>query len=141
MKEAKSFRTFIRVYSLFKSECLNANFKQTLHKALIRSVITYAYPSREFAAGTHLSKWQRLQKKVLCTTGKFPKYTAVHEFHMAFQVLYIYDYIMKLCRQQEVVIQNNESEHVHDIRKGGAQHRKYKRLKLGCSEAYDRSSD
>jgi hypothetical protein len=44
MIEAKAFRTFIRVYSLFKSERLSANIKLTLHKALIRSVMTYAAP-------------------------------------------------------------------------------------------------
>jgi hypothetical protein len=33
MIEAKAF-TFIRVYSLFKSEWLSANIKLTLHKAL-----------------------------------------------------------------------------------------------------------
>jgi hypothetical protein len=38
--EAKAFRTFIRVYSLFKSERLNANIKLTLHKVLLRSVMT-----------------------------------------------------------------------------------------------------
>jgi hypothetical protein len=43
--EAKAFRTFIRVYSLFKSERLSANIKLTLHKALIRSVMTYASPA------------------------------------------------------------------------------------------------
>jgi hypothetical protein len=37
--EAKAFRTFIRVYFLFKSEWLSANIKFTLHKALIRSKI------------------------------------------------------------------------------------------------------
>jgi hypothetical protein len=40
MIEAQAFRTFIRVYSLFKSERLSANIKLTLHKALIRSVMT-----------------------------------------------------------------------------------------------------
>jgi hypothetical protein len=50
MIEAKAFRTFIRLYSLFKSERLNANIKLTLHKALIRSVMTYACPAWEFAA-------------------------------------------------------------------------------------------
>jgi hypothetical protein len=35
MFEAKAFRTFIRIYSLFKSECLSANIKLTLHKKLI----------------------------------------------------------------------------------------------------------
>jgi hypothetical protein len=44
MIEAKAFRTFIRIYSLFKSERLNANIKLTLHKALIRSVMTYVCP-------------------------------------------------------------------------------------------------
>jgi hypothetical protein len=37
--EAKAFRTFVRIYSLFKSEDLSANFKLTLHKVLIRSVM------------------------------------------------------------------------------------------------------
>jgi hypothetical protein len=40
MIEAKAFRTFIRVYALFKSERISANIKLTLHKALIRSVMT-----------------------------------------------------------------------------------------------------
>jgi hypothetical protein len=42
MTEAKAFRTFIRIYSLLKSERLRANIKLNLHKALIRSEITYA---------------------------------------------------------------------------------------------------
>jgi hypothetical protein len=46
--ETKAFRTFIRIYSLFKSERLSANIKLTFHKALIRSVMTYACPAREF---------------------------------------------------------------------------------------------
>jgi hypothetical protein len=49
MIEAKAFRTFIRVYSLFESEHLSANIKLTPHKALIRSVMTYACPAWEFA--------------------------------------------------------------------------------------------
>jgi hypothetical protein len=48
--EAKAIRTFVRTYSLFKSERLRANIKLTLHKALIRSVMTYASPAWEFAA-------------------------------------------------------------------------------------------
>jgi hypothetical protein len=44
MTEAKTFRTFIRIYSLFKSERLSASIKLTLNKALIRSVMTYACP-------------------------------------------------------------------------------------------------
>jgi hypothetical protein len=59
---------------------------------------------------------------------------------MAFQVLYIYDYVMKLCRQHAEVIQNHENVNIHDIRKGEAQHRKYKKLKLGSGQVYDHST-
>jgi hypothetical protein len=71
MIEAKALRTFIRLYSLFKSERLSANIKLTLHKALTRSVMTYASPAWEFAADTHLMKSQRLQNKVLRTLAIF----------------------------------------------------------------------
>jgi hypothetical protein len=54
MIEAEAFGTFIRVYSLFKCERLSADIKLTLHKYLIRSVMTYACPAWEFAADTHL---------------------------------------------------------------------------------------
>jgi hypothetical protein len=55
MIEAKAFRTFIRIYSLFKSERLSANNKLTLHKALIRW-LRYACPAWELAEDTHLLK-------------------------------------------------------------------------------------
>jgi hypothetical protein len=47
--ETKAFRTFIRLYSLFKSERLSANIKLTLYKALIRSIMTYACSTWKFA--------------------------------------------------------------------------------------------
>jgi hypothetical protein len=141
MIETKAFKAFIRVYSLFKSERLTANIKLTLHTALIRSVMTYACPAWEFAAATHPSKLQRLQKKVLRTVSKFPKCSPVREIHMAFQVSYVYDYITKLCRQQAEAIQNYENANVRDTGKGEARHRKYKRGELGDGEAYDPSSD
>jgi hypothetical protein len=50
-------------------------------------------------------------------------------------------FITKLGRQQAEVIQNHENEHVRSTGQGKARHRKYKRLKLGGSQAYDRSSD
>jgi hypothetical protein len=84
---------------------------------------------------------QRLQNKVLCTIGKFPRCTPVRELHMAFQVPYVYDYITKLCRQQAEPIQNHENINVRDVGKGKAQDRKYKRLKFGSGQVYDRSSD
>jgi hypothetical protein len=54
---------------------------------------------------------------------------------------YVYDYITKLCRQQAEVIQNHENANVGSIGQGEPRHRKYKRLKLGGGQAYDRSSD
>jgi hypothetical protein len=103
----KAYRTFIRLYSLFKSDRLSTNSKLTLHKALIRSIMTYACPAWEFAADTHLMK---LQNKVLCTTGRFPRNTPTRDIHIYrvhflfymnifihFQIPYIYDYITKLC--------------------------------------------
>jgi hypothetical protein len=93
MTEAKAFGTFIRICSLFKSECLSDNIKLTLHKALIRSGMTYTCPAWELAADTYLVKLQRLQNKVLRTTGNFPRCTPVRDLHMAFSLLYIYDYI------------------------------------------------
>jgi hypothetical protein len=113
--EAKAFRTFIRIYSLFKSKRLNTNNKLTLHKALIRSVMTYACPAWEFAAEYHLLKLQRLQNKVLRTIGNFPKCTSVRDMHKAFHIPYAHDYITKSCRKHTEVIQNHENENVRYI--------------------------
>jgi hypothetical protein len=44
-------------------------------------------------------------------------------------------------RQEAAVVQNHEDEHVRSLGKGEASHRKYKTLKLGGGQAYDRSSD
>jgi hypothetical protein len=79
MIEAKAFRTFMNTYSLFKSERLSANIKLTLYKALIRSVMTYACPTREFAADTYLMKLQRLQNKVLRTIANYPRRTPTRD--------------------------------------------------------------
>jgi hypothetical protein len=108
--EAKAFRTFIRLYSLFKSERLNANIKLTFLKALITSVISYVCPASELAAESRLLKLQRLQKEVLRTIRKFPRRTSVRDWHATFQIPYVYNYITKLCGQQAEVIQNHDNE-------------------------------
>jgi hypothetical protein len=100
------------VYPLFKSGRLSANIRLTLHKALIRSVTTYACSAWKFAADIHLLKLQRLQNKVLRTIGDFPRCTSVRDLHTTFSLTYVCDYITKLCRQQAEVIQNHENEHV-----------------------------
>jgi predicted transcriptional regulator len=53
----------------------------------------------------------------------------------------VYDYITKLCRTQEETILNHVNPNVHGIGQGEARRRKYKRLKLGGSQAYERSAD
>jgi hypothetical protein len=60
---------------------------------------------------------------------------------MAFHLPYVYDYMTKLCRQQATIILNHNNENVLYIGQSEARHRKYKRLKLGGGQAYDRSSD
>jgi hypothetical protein len=82
--------------------------------------VFYICPSWQFEAEHHVLKLQRLQNKVLLTTGKFPRGTPVCEWHMVFQVPYIFDYKMKLCSQQAEVIQNHENADVRDIGKGEA---------------------
>jgi hypothetical protein len=112
MIETNAFRTFIRIYSLFKSESLSASIKLTFHKAMIRSVMTYACPAWESAADTYLLKLQCMQNKVLRTIGNFPRSTTVRNLHRAFNLPYVYDYVTKLCRRKAQVIQNHNNEHV-----------------------------
>jgi hypothetical protein len=52
---------------------------------------------------------------------------------------YMYDYITKLCRTQAVL--NHVNPNVHSIGQGEARHWKYKRLKLGGSQTYNRSDE
>jgi hypothetical protein len=84
--------------------------------------MTYASTAWEFAANTNLLKLQRPQNKVLRTTHNFQRRTPVRELHKAFNILYIYDYITKLCRQQAEVIQIHENTNVRHIGQGEARH-------------------
>jgi hypothetical protein len=61
-------------------------------------------------------KLQRLQN-VIRIIGNFSRRTPVRDLHMAFKLPYIYDYITKLCRQQEV-LQNHENADVRNIGQG-----------------------
>jgi hypothetical protein len=103
--------------------------------------MTYDCPAWELTADTHLLKLQRLQNKILRTTGNVLSCTPVRDLNTAFNLPYVYDYITKLCRQQAEVIQNHENEHVRSIGQREARHRKYKRLILDGCRAYARSRD
>jgi hypothetical protein len=50
---------------------------------------------------------------------------------MAFNLPYVYDYIIKLCRQRAEVTKNHENKHIRSIGQGEAKPREYKTLKLG----------
>jgi hypothetical protein len=138
MIEAKAFRTFIRIYFLFRSQRLSAKIKLTLHKALIRSVMAYACTAWKFSKETYLFKIEAL--KVLHTIGNFPRCTPIRDLHTAFNLPYVYDYVTKLCRQLPEVIQNPDNVHVRSIGQGEERRRKYKRTKIGGGQAHGRSS-
>jgi hypothetical protein len=103
--------------------------------------MTYACPTWAYAADSHLLELQRLQNRVLRPLGNLYRRTPVRELHVAFKIPYAYDCITKLCRTQAEVIVNQVNPNVRGTGQGEARHRKYKRLKLGGGQAYDRMTD
>jgi hypothetical protein len=77
--------------------------------------------------------------KVLRTIGKFARNTPIRDMHISSEIQYVF--ITTLCRQQAQVVQHHENIHVRNIGRGEARHKKYKRLKLGGGQAFDRSCD
>jgi hypothetical protein len=102
--------------------------------------MTYVCPTWEYAADAHILKLQRLQNRVLHAVGNLDKYTSVPGLHVALKIPYLYDYVIR-ATQQAKVIRNHVNENVRVIGQGEASHRKFKRLKLGEGQAYDRSAD
>jgi hypothetical protein len=70
----------------------------------MRSIISYASPAWEIAADSYLLKLQHLQNKVLRTTGNLPRRIPTRNLHMAFNILYLHDFVTKLCRRQASVM-------------------------------------
>jgi hypothetical protein len=87
-----------------------------------------------------LEKLQRLLNRVLGAICNFDRSTAVRDLPLAFKIQYVYDYMTKLCRRQAEVIPNHENSNVRATGQGEPRHRKYKKVKLGRGQAYDRSS-
>jgi hypothetical protein len=84
----------------------------------ISSVMTYTCLACELVADACLLKLQRLQNRALRTIGNFPRCTLVRDLQTVFSRPYVYDYIIKLCRQQTDVIENHENEYVRGIGQG-----------------------
>jgi hypothetical protein len=78
-----------------------------------------------------LLKLQRLQNRVLRATGNLDRCTPVRELHVAFII----------CKTEAEVMLNHVNPNVRSTGQGEARHKKYKRLKLGGGQAYDRSGD
>jgi hypothetical protein len=140
MIEAKAFRTFIRLYSIFKSERLSANIKLTLHKALIRSIVTYACPAWQFTAECHLLKLQRLQNKVLRTIGNFPRRTSVRDMHKALHIPYVYDYITKNASNNQKSTKIMKMKMFATLDKAKPDTENIRGLNFGGGHVYDCSS-
>jgi hypothetical protein len=102
--------------------------------------MTCASPDWQFEADSHLLKFERLQNRVLRTTGNLPRCNPTRALHRAFKIPYVYDYVTNIYRKQREVIQNHDDINVPYIDESEAQQRKYKRLKLGGGQAYDPSS-
>jgi hypothetical protein len=100
--------------------------------------MTYACPTWEYA---QFLKMQRLQNRVLIATGNLDGCTPVRDLRVAIKIPCVYEYKTKLCRTQAEVILRHENPNIFGTGQGEARHMKYKRLKLGGSLAYDRSSD
>jgi hypothetical protein len=77
------------------------------------------------------------ENKVIHTTGNFTGNTLIRNMHNAVQIPYTYNDITNLSRQQAQVFHNHENSYIRNTGQGKAQHRKYKRIKLGGSQAYD----
>ena len=97
MFEAKTFRKIIEVYSIFKSEQLRANIKLDLHKALIRNKLMLAPPGSLWQAKIYwfCSAFKTRSSAQLA----FLRRIQVRDLYMAFQLPYVYDYFITLCRK------------------------------------------
>jgi hypothetical protein len=84
---------------------------------------------------------QRLQNRVLRVVGNLDRFTTVREMYVVFKIPHVYDHVIELCRTQAEVILNLVNPNIHGVGHGEAMHRNYKRLKLVCCQAYDRSVD
>jgi hypothetical protein len=102
--------------------------------------MTYACSAWELAADTYL-KIAAPAKQGSPHHWKFSKVYIGPRFIEGFQTSVCIRLYKKLCRKQAKVIQNHENKHVPSIGQGKTRHRKYKTLKLGGGQAYDRSSD
>jgi hypothetical protein len=83
--EAKDFRVFIGVCSIFRNKQLRSDVRLNVHKTLIRSVMTCSCPVFELSALIYLFKLQSLQDRVLCVSSCFADCTRDMRFACGLQ--------------------------------------------------------
>jgi hypothetical protein len=79
--------------------------------------------------------------RVLRAIGNLDRCIPLREINVPFKIPNVYGFVTKLCRTQAEVIVSHVNPNSRGIGQGEARHRKYKRLKLGGGQAYDRSAD
>jgi hypothetical protein len=71
-----------------------------------------------------LLKLQRLQNKVLRTTGNLPKSKLTRDLHMTFKIPSLCDFVTKLRGDQATAILSPENVNIHITGQGKARHKK-----------------
>jgi hypothetical protein len=93
-------------------------------------------------SGSHLHfKIAVLAKQGFPYHWKFSKVHTSLRFAHGFQPSVCIPLCNKIVQAKAEVIQNHENEHDHSIGQGEARHRKYKTIKLGGGQVYDRLSN
>lgn len=84
---------------------------------------------------------QRLHIQVLRSTDNLPTRKPIPDLYVAFHILYVCDFIAKLCSHKAQDIQNREHSNIRNTGQSEAQERKCERLKIGIGvQAYARGT-
>jgi hypothetical protein len=135
---AKALATYIRTYSIFKSEHLSINIKLTLYKSMNNGLCLSLLEAcvrccpLETAASAEMIPPSCRQLRQVHTGPRNANDT---------EIRYVHNYIRKLCGKQAEVIQNHLNPNVCANRLGETMHRKHKGLKHGDGQAYDSLGD
>jgi hypothetical protein len=107
-----------------------------VYKTLMREVMTYASTTWEQARTLTSSNYRACRKEYPVPLERnLDRCTQVHELHVSFKILYVYNYMYKLCRTQTEVILNHANPNTRGTGQGEAGLWKYKMLNLGGCRA------
>jgi len=93
----KATGTFLKIFPLLAHDStLSPHNKLTLHKLLIRAVLTYAPPVWSNTSSTNYRQLQTLQSKCLRVIGNFPRRTPNTHLHTTLNLEPIHEFIDRL---------------------------------------------